>query len=131
MITINKYDSLVQQTLRLLELNEKIRSLLNKKLTMEGVQPDFYGEVKPFADMVNEEGLKWKELATQWVMKERPKYIHTMQIETTLENLTNLSVSVFYPDLKVKRSKATIESIKYNLEAVIQQIEKKTLLNNS
>ena len=48
------------------------------------IEYDFYKDMKPFVDMVDEELKVWKELAYEWIKEEKPKYIHVQQIDHSM-----------------------------------------------
>ncbi|WP_157842713.1 YppE family protein [Bacillus alkalisoli] len=116
---------------KLVKLNKKLLSEVNKLESIlqgkieKGEQPDFFLEVKPYADRVHALTEQWKISTTQWVKDNKPKYLHESQIENTAENIQLVSVQCFYPDTKKKRFQSMIQSIKYVLEDVNNKWEAK------
>ncbi|MFB4163372.1 YppE family protein [Alteribacillus sp. JSM 102045] len=109
----------------LYERTDKLRKLNNEALNVYcGIKensdnpPDFYEDVKPFADKVKACADKWKPLAEQWVVEDRPPYFYLKQIEDTHENLLISSVLAFQTDTKEKRFREMIQSIDYILSGI-------------
>ena len=89
----------------------------------EGVRGDFHTEIKPFADEVKETALQWKEAATKWVNENKPKNLHTNQIETAADYLEVISVQAFFPETSKKRFLDQVQSVDYILQSMILAIE--------
>ena len=70
-----KNEALIQSSEKLMQYNNEAN--VKRELT----EYDFYKDMKPFVDMVDEELKKWKELAYTWIKEEKPKYIHVQQID--------------------------------------------------
>ncbi|SFE34763.1 YppE family protein [Alteribacillus iranensis] len=87
--------------------------------------PDFFAEVKPFADKVKESADEWKPLAEQWIVEEKPDYFYIKQIDDTHENLLISSVLAFQSDTKKKRFREMIQSIEYIMSGIQNDIRKK------
>ncbi|WP_096434917.1 YppE family protein [Alteribacter populi] len=85
---------------------------------------DFATYVKPFADDVKEASDQWLPLASVFVIKTKPKYLHDKQIQTAHENLTISSVTCFQADTKKKRFVEMNKSVRYTLELLKEAIEK-------
>lgn len=112
---------LIELTRTLLELNNQIYEQYNSRKEL-GVDGDFYQEVKPFADYVKELTEKWEPLAKEWISYEKPKYIHFMQIQNTVENLQMVSVRAFYPRSSGQRFKSYIQSIDFVLKNCLERL---------
>ncbi|KMJ59717.1 hypothetical protein AB685_02290 [Bacillus sp. LL01] len=84
--------------------------------------PDFFHTVKPFADEVYVTVQQWENTVKEWILTEQPKYIHTQQIDSTVENINMVSVQCFYPDTREKRFKGMIQSIRYVLNDTLSKI---------
>lgn len=82
---------------------------------------DFFKEIKPFVDEVDETLGVWKELAVEWVRYERPKYVHPAQIEQVYENLQNNALQCFAKRTNEKRFHETHQAILYTLQLIINQ----------
>lgn len=81
--------------------------------------PDFFLEVKPFADEVHQILLQWERDTVEWIKEESPKYIHIQQIDSTVENMKHVSVQCFYPDTREVRFKGMLQSIRYVLQDIL------------
>lgn len=85
------------------------------------VEPDFFNEVKPFADEVHALLLEWEKETVEWIGTAAPKYIHSQQIVSTVENVNHVTVQCFYPDTREKRFKGMIQSIRYVLNDILSK----------
>lgn len=83
------------------------------------LEPDFFQEVKPFADEVYKTLLEWEKSTVEWIERTAPKYIHSQQIISTVENINHVAVQCFYPDTREKRFKGMIQSIRYVLNDIL------------
>ncbi|TES57780.1 DUF1798 family protein [Halalkalibacterium halodurans] len=88
----------------------------------ESYEPDFYGQVKPFADSVKEKSDEWKPLALRYVKQYEPDYVYPLQVENTVENLEIISVQSFFPKTGKKRFVEMIKSIDFILEQLEEQV---------
>ncbi|WP_078546148.1 YppE family protein [Litchfieldia alkalitelluris] len=111
---------LIDYTTQLIEYCDISYQRLFELIENDQIQYEFFNDVKPFADKVKKVADDWKAEAMDWVGKEKPKYLHTMQIETTYDHLLSLSISCFYRDTKIKRFKDTYQSIHYVLNQIIK-----------
>nr|WP_239541143.1 YppE family protein [Pullulanibacillus pueri] len=107
---------------QLTAFNQQAKDQFVLRTRSEGYEMDFYGEVKPFADEVLKVVDEWKDLVSDWMTSEQPKYIYLKQIEDTYDNLTIVSVTSFQKDTRRKRFLNTISSIGYVLETIEQQL---------
>lgn len=89
----------------------------------EGTRGDFQTEVKPFADEVKSAADAWREAAGQWVRTNRPKNLHTNQIETAADYLEVISVQAFFPETSKKRFLDQVQSVEYILNSMILSIQ--------
>ncbi|MGY4690065.1 YppE family protein [Salibacterium sp. K-3] len=101
--------------------NESLQNFTNKAQD-PGYSPDFYEEVKPFADKVKETADAWKPLAELWITEENPTYFYLKQIEDTHENILISSIRSFQSDTKTKRFREMIQSIDYILSGMEEQL---------
>ncbi|MFC0188585.1 DUF1798 family protein [Fictibacillus aquaticus] len=77
--------------------------------------PDFFSEVKPFADKVRDTCDEWLPLAEEFANRTRANYIHGSQISAAAENLQSLSISALQPDMRERRFKDLASSVEYVL----------------
>ncbi|MBE4910240.1 YppE family protein [Bacillus luteolus] len=118
-------NDLIALTNNLLERAEESIHRLESVKGNEDYEPDFFGEVKPYADEVHATLDKWRELTLTWIQKENPKYLYKLQIDTAIENIELLIVQSFYKDTREKRAKETYQSIVYTLKSILDQIHQK------
>ncbi|TYS68440.1 DUF1798 family protein [Sutcliffiella horikoshii] len=84
-------------------------------------EPDFFQTVKPYADKVYATVEQWESNVKDWIISEKPKYIHVQQIDSTVENINMVAVQCFYPDTREKRFKGMLQSIRYVLNDTISK----------
>ncbi|KFN03934.1 DUF1798 family protein [Bacillus clarus] len=111
-----KYEALMKSSEKLIQYNDE--TIIKKR---EAGEFDFYKDMKPFVDMVDQELESWKELAYEWIKEEKPKYIHVQQIDQVYENLQNNALQCFVNKGKGKRFFETHQAILYTLQNVIEQ----------
>lgn len=107
-----------QKYLRLHDLTELLReknriahNQFVERTRKAGYEMDFYGEVKPFADAVQQLVDDWRPLALAWIKEKRPHYLFPQQIDDTSENLTIIAVTAFQKDTRRRRFLETIKAI--------------------
>jgi lantibiotic modifying enzyme len=105
------------QILGYLDRVEEIFHLTREK----NEDPDFFLTVKPFADEVYATVQQWEKTVKEWILTEKPKNIHTQQIDSTVENINMVSVQCFYPDTREKRFKGMLQSIRYVLNDTLSK----------
>jgi hypothetical protein len=109
-------------TEQLLDYNQKILEI-TRQAHERKQEPDFFAEVKPFADQVKQALDEWKEMAIPWIKKAQPKHIHEIQIETVGENIEKISVEAFYPSASERRIKQFCRSVEYTLSLLLERLE--------
>lgn len=117
---------LKELSIQLQVLTKSAQEQYEQRTTATDYEVDFFGEAKPFADQLQNLADEWKPIATEWAIKERPKYVYPIQIKDTYENLTIIAVQAFQSDTKSKRFQALIKSIDYILESIIMQVPKES-----
>ncbi|EMA6341927.1 YppE family protein [Bacillus cytotoxicus] len=110
-----KYQALKQSSIKLIEYNDE--TIVKKR---EVVEYDFYTDMKPFVDRVDNELRAWKELAYRWIKEEHPKYVHFQQIDQVCENLQNNALQCFVNKGKGKRFYETHQAILYTLQTIVE-----------
>ncbi|WAA13726.1 YppE family protein [Fervidibacillus halotolerans] len=88
----------------------------------EQKSPNFYDEVKPFFEEVEERVNRWFERAKGWVELNRPKDLYSFQLEAVKDQLLEISVWAFYPETSYKRFKHYVNSIHYTLEKLLSAL---------
>lgn len=107
---------LIQSSEKLIHYNDE--TIIKKK---ENKEFDFYKDMKPFVNVVDQELEEWKGLAYQWIKQEKPKYIHVQQIDQVCENLQNNALQCFVNKGKGKRFYETHQAILYTLQNIVEQ----------
>lgn len=85
--------------------------------------PDFFEEVKPYADTYHSLLDEWAEESYAWIKIAKPKYVHPSQIDTLTEGMKQVIVQSFYKKTGLKRFVLTIRSAEYTLKTFIDAIE--------
>lgn len=85
--------------------------------------PDFFSEVKPHADLVHEQLLKWQQLAKEWRSDLKPKYMHNQQIDQVVDAMDQFIVQSFYKETSKKRFIQSVHSVHYTLSTFIRYLE--------
>lgn len=88
--------------------------------------PDFYEDVKPYADHWHGVINKWQEESLLYIKTERPKYVHKPQIDNAAEGMAQVFVQSFYKETSKKRFIQTIQAAQYTLQTFIQAIDEKS-----
>lgn len=121
----------MDQHQQIIELSKKLIDYTESALSRyeyskkEGIRGDFHTEVKPFADEVKGTAIIWKEAAVNWVIQNKPKNLHSSQIETAADYLEVISVQAFFPETSRKRFLDQIQSVEFILNSMILAIENK------
>jgi len=87
------------------------------------LDPDFFTEVKPYADKCQERLQSWKQLAENYVAQYTPKYFHPMQIINIFDAMEQLIVQSFYKKTSKKRFMDSARSIQYSLGKLKRYLE--------
>ena len=118
-----KEDELYQLTKKLLSFNHELLQKF-EETKESGVEGDFYQEIKPFSEQLNESLKIWSERAKQWIRNCRPKNLHVNQIESVVEQLEMISVQAFFPQTSRAHFLNTVHSVEYVLKKLVSEIEK-------
>lgn len=114
---------LIDTTSQLQVLNQNAYRQFSERTQTERYQPDFYGEVKPFADIMQHVLDAWRPLADTWVRTAKPRYVFPIQIKDTYDNLSIICVTAFQKDTRRRRFYETIKSIDYVLTNILDQLD--------
>lgn len=87
-----------------------------------GEKEDFYQVVRPYANKVKEINEEWKEIASSWVQKDKPLYLHPSQIVSASNHLEVISIQAFFPDTSKKRFLDAAKSIQFILQTVLNEL---------
>ncbi|CEA00166.1 hypothetical protein BN1050_00493 [Metalysinibacillus saudimassiliensis] len=114
--------TLYQQTTALLEVCE---GCLTRFFAMreQAAVPDFFTDVKPFADNWQPQVNDWAQAATAWLADHPQKYMHAVQIESAKEGLNQVIVQSFYKETSKKRFTDTVFAARYTLNSLQKLLE--------
>jgi len=84
---------------------------------------DFYKDVKPYCDYLNDLLIEWESGVIHWIKKERPKYLTQIQIKNTSEHIEQISLQSFYGDTSRKRMKDQKESVLFILNSIVRSLK--------
>ncbi|PSL41943.1 uncharacterized protein DUF1798 [Planomicrobium soli] len=87
--------------------------------------PDFYNDVKPYADYWHTIIDEWQKESLLYIQQERPKYVHKPQIDTAAEGMAQFFVQSFYKETSKKRFVQSIQSAQYTLQTFINAIDER------
>lgn len=86
--------------------------------------PDFFEEVKPYADKYHALLDEWAEESYAWIKIAKPKYVHPVQVETLTDGMKQFIVQSFYKKTGLKRFVLSIRSAEYTLKTFLDALEK-------
>ncbi|WP_332648792.1 YppE family protein [Lysinibacillus sp. 54212] len=113
---------LLQYTNRLLLACDEASSRFFDMRERDAV-PDFYNQVKPYADDMRELLLEWQGLAHHWISAHQPKYMHKQQIDHAVDGMEQFFVQSFYKETSKKRFLQSIEAAKYTLTTLERYLQ--------
>ncbi len=90
----------------------------HQRMREEDREPDFFEEVKPYADRWHIEIDEWSRLVNEWIRRDRPKYVRPVQVSTLNELMKQFTVQSFYRKTGKKRFVESIQSASYTLNTV-------------
>ncbi|MCZ2258372.1 YppE family protein [Sporosarcina sp. G11-34] len=85
--------------------------------------PDFFIEVKPYADKYHQLLDEWAEESYAWVKVAKPKYVHPVQIDALTDAMKQFIVQSFYKKTGLKRFVLSIRSAEYTLKTFLNALE--------
>lgn len=86
--------------------------------------PDFFEEVKPYADKYHALLDDWAEQSYAWIKIAKPQYVHPVQIDSLTDSMKQFIVQSFYKKTGVKRFVLSIQSAEYTLKTFLDALEK-------
>ena len=110
-ITANLVDACEQAIERFYDMRER------------NAEPDFFNEVKPYADNMRTQLQIWRELAYEWIIVNKPKYMHKQQIDYAFDAMEQFFVQSFYKATSKKRFIQSVQSTKYTLTTLKRYVE--------
>ena len=107
------------------ELIENVEDAVKRYENMRefDLEPDFFTEVKPYADGFLERLKAWEESAKIYVAEYSPKYFHHMQIINIMDAMEQLIVQSFYKKTSKKRFMDSARSVEYSLRKLRRYLE--------
>ena len=87
-------------------------------------EKDFYHEVKPFADQVNQVCEEWEQEMKQAMQQVTFQHLFPSQIEQAAGNLKDVSIQAFFPKTSYKRFKSHVQSVLFTLNHVRMESER-------
>jgi hypothetical protein len=112
-------NQLLFYTNEVLQKNDEMLKMFHKRMEQKA---DFYTDIKPFVERIDDLAVNWKKEAVEWVHAERPRFIHVIQIEQTYENLQRNALECFMSHAKVRRFLETHKAIAYVLNNIIDEV---------
>lgn len=114
--------TLQEKTIQLLSVCEEC--LARHTLMREtGHEPDFFTEVKPYADINHRLLEEWTEEVRALIRNEKPKYVHLHQIESLNDSMKQFIVQSFYSKTGKKRFILSINSATYTFKTVLKAMQ--------
>ncbi|MDV6377708.1 YppE family protein [Sporosarcina sp. GW1-11] len=110
--------SRINDTRVLLSICDECEERFYKMRETEHV-PDFFGEVKPYADVSHKAITDWSDQMKVWIAKEKPRYVHAVQIDSLKDSMTQFVVQSFYKETGKKRFILSINAARYTLQTVL------------
>ncbi len=123
----------------MMSLKEKCEILLSvcvdcrerhTNMRAENREPDFFTEVKPYADKYHTLLDEWAEESYEWIKVAKPKYTHPSQIANLTDAMKQFIVQSFYPKTGLKRFAQSIQSAEYTLKTFLDALEKEGKSND-
>lgn len=111
-------------TRELLECTEEA-AVHYRQARERGTKPDFYAEVKPFADRSKHLLDEWSSQAAGWIAENRPKNLHENQISSAAEHIELITVQCFFPETSRTRFINYYNSTKYVLNVLLGHLDEK------
>lgn len=87
------------------------------------LEPDFFQDVKPYADEIQQKLLEWKSLSEKYVAQYKPKHVHMVQVNNASDAIEQFVVQSFYIKTSKKRFYQSIQSVKYTCETYLRSLE--------
>ena len=120
------YEHLIKSSLHLLQcLTECKRRFESFQKKPEKTDAYFYEQVKPTFELLKVKADGWEQLASEWIKKNKPKYIHQSQIDSARENLEQVVLQSFYKDINNQRFHNLHHSVEYLLNTILAEIDNK------
>lgn len=112
---------LIQQTKQLLAACEEASERFYK-MREQNISPDFYGQVKPYADKMQQFLQMWRQEVLLFIDDQQPKYVHPVQIDHAIDAMEQFFVQSFYKETSKKRFLQSIQAVQYTLQTILRNI---------
>lgn len=119
---------IVRLTEQLITLTEEANSIYDT-VRKDGVEKDFYHEIKPFADQVKQVCEEWNQEMKKAMQIVTFNHLYPSQIEQASQNLQDVAIQSFFPKTSYKRFKSHVQSILFTLNHV--KVESERLLSEN
>ncbi len=96
-----------------------------KQMREQDAEPDFFNDVKPYADEWHQKIDEWKQASLLFIRTERPKYVHQLQIDNAADGMGQVFVQSFYKETSKKRFVQTIQAAQYTIQTLLAAIDEK------
>ena len=113
--------NLIEKTEKLLSVCKECFERLTYMRELDR-EPDFFIEVKPYADKYHTLLDEWTEEVSQFIKTAKPKYVHPIQIETLNDSMKQFIVQSFYQKTGKKRFILSINSAEYTLKTILDAL---------
>lgn len=113
---------LIEQTSKLITECDEAINRFYKMRELDAV-PDFFQEVKPHADAVQAMLKDWQQQSYDWIRENRPKYMHTQQIDNAIDAMEQFIVQSFYKETSKKRFIQSVQSVHYTMSTFLRYIK--------
>ncbi|MBE1554147.1 YppE family protein [Sporosarcina limicola] len=88
------------------------------------VEPDFFNEVKPYADKIHTMLDEWTIEVSDWIKIAKPMYVHPVQIESLNDSMRQFVVQSFYQKTGKKRFVLSINSAEYTFKTILDALDR-------
>ena len=113
---------LKQQTIELIEACDAAVARFYEMRELDK-EPDFFAEVKPYADEWHAKLHTFQQAAYEWIDSNRPKYMHKPQIDNAVDAMEQFIVQSFYKATSKKRFIQSVQSVHYTLSNFLRYVE--------
>ncbi|WP_273126014.1 DUF1798 family protein [Bacillus weihaiensis] len=114
---------LITSSKELLTLLEECMERFNKhEVKPEKTEEYFFNQVKPSFERATTSIQIWKPLANDWIIKNKPKYIHVTQLDSTIEHIEQVVLQSFYRDINRQRFYNLHHSVEYVVESILEEM---------
>ncbi|MEK3934582.1 YppE family protein [Sporosarcina sp. FSL W7-1349] len=114
---------LIEETERLLSVCRECRER-HADMREQNREPDFFQEVKPYADRTHAWLDEWTSAVSEWIKVAKPLYVHPHQIESLHDSMKQFIVQSFYQKTGKKRFVLSIHSAEYTLKTILDALRK-------